>query len=77
MSAMSELDQELQELGFDATVREANGVLHIRCTACAALVINGHATHELRCPHATRECAGCSNRVPALQFSRFCEECRS
>ncbi len=46
----------------------------IRCSQCAALVINGTACHETGCPNDTHECNGCNAIVPARV--RYCEECR-
>ena len=52
---------ELQALGFDrsyALGRDDSGrftkAIRIRCSQCEALAINGHATHEQRCPNARR-----------------------
>lgn len=45
----------------------------VRCSACEALVIQGHATHETGCPNQTRECSECDALVPKRQ--RLCEDC--
>jgi len=47
---------------------------HVKCNACAALVINGVATHEIECPNAMHECAGCNVLVPMRV--KYCEDCR-
>lgn len=37
--------------GFSVKMNEERTGFHVRCTQCAALVINGVATHELGCPN--------------------------
>lgn len=79
MSTMSQLDERVQEieaLGFDRTTYDSDaGTIRVRCSQCEALVVNGVPCHETGCRNATRECCGCTNRIPALRFRRFCEEC--
>ena len=79
MSAMSRLDTYVQRLkaeGFDqAEYLPASHTWKVQCSQCEALVINGHPTHETGCRNAMRECAGCDTLIPALAFSRFCQEC--
>jgi hypothetical protein len=45
----------------------------VRCSQCAALAINGIATHERGCPNAVHECHGCEALIPVRQ--RYCAEC--
>lgn len=79
MSTMSQLDERVQEieaLGFDRTTYDGDaGAIRVACSKCEALVINGVPCHERGCVNATRECRGCTNRIPALRFRQFCEEC--
>lgn len=44
-----------------------------KCSQCEALVINGVACHETRCPNQSHECRGC-NAIVAYA-NRYCEEC--
>lgn len=64
----------LTALGFDRSARFGERRYAVGCSQCEALVINGVPTHESGCPHATRECRGCNNRIPARQT--WCEDCR-
>lgn len=44
----------LHRRGFDNSYRthDRSGIhIHVRCSQCEALVINGVATHELGCPN--------------------------
>lgn len=71
---MSKLSYYRETLGFDLAehipfTRE----YRIRCSQCAALVVNGYPIHERTCPHDTHECNGCNDRIPARQ--RYCEDC--
>lgn len=79
MSTMSQLDERVQEIvdrGFDRTTYDNDdGTIKVRCSQCEALVINGTPCHETGCRNAVRECSGCNNLIPALQFRRFCEDC--
>jgi len=67
-------------LGFDNSSlpnrakKDGTRPLHIACSQCEALVINGIATHENGCPNRTAECAGCSNRVSWNQ--KYCSDCQ-
>jgi len=45
--------EELVAQGFDRCT-ETDGGVHVRCSACAALVINGVACHETGCPNARK-----------------------
>lgn len=39
--------------GFDrSTLDEEEGTIRVRCSQCAALVINGMACHETGCPNS-------------------------
>lgn len=60
--------------GFDESYATADGV-RVRCSQCEALCICGVAAHETGCPHATHECAGCDEIIPARQ--KYCQECAS
>jgi hypothetical protein len=69
---MTRLDHYREALGFDLSARSGKYV-RVRCSQCEALVINGVATHEHRCPNAKHECNGCGNVIPMNQ--RYCEDC--
>jgi hypothetical protein len=72
---------ELHALGFDLSTKEVQreagrfqvDVLHVRCSQCAAVCVNGTPTHEQRCPNAVYECRGCDELIPMRQ--RYCSEC--
>ena len=59
--------------GFDASTRSTTGGVHLRCSQCQALAINGIGTHEHGCPHAVHVCKGCNALVPVRV--RYCAEC--
>ena len=62
-------------LGFDLAQHVPFTRTHkIRCSQCAACVVNGTPIHERNCPHDTRECSGCNARVPARV--KYCEDCQ-
>ena len=46
----------------------------IRCSQCAAVVINDIPAHEIGCPNNSHECNGCNSHIPVRQ--RYCEDCR-
>lgn len=70
---MSYLKEKLEALGFDRCVDTFDGGVAVRCSQCAAMIINGEPTHELKCPNAKRECNGCTAIIP---FNRkYCEDC--
>lgn len=47
--------QELKEDGFDLSrFNRSTGSWSVKCSQCEALVVNGVATHENRCPNAPR-----------------------
>jgi len=62
--------------GFDRSTQERTvpPTVHVGCSQCEALVINGLACHETGCPHATHECKGCNVQIPINQ--RYCEDCQ-
>lgn len=47
--------QELRDAGFDESTYNNNGSWSVRCSCCAALVINGIPCHELGCPNKSYE----------------------
>jgi len=66
---------ELRARGFDQSRHiPFTKTYHVGCSQCQALTINGVPTHETGCSNATRECAGCSPRIPASQ--RYCVDCQ-
>jgi len=64
---------QLKSLGFDRSVKTGR-YLHVYCSQCQALVINGMPTHETGCPNAVHECAGCNTLLPLAQ--KYCADCR-
>jgi hypothetical protein len=71
----------LESLGFDKVTvvhpeDAKRGLLvsyRVGCSQCAALVINGHPTHEIGCPNQTHNCEECG--VPIPRRFRRCEDC--
>jgi hypothetical protein len=64
----------LRLLGFDLSSHVSfTKQFHVACSECDALVINGHPSHENRCPNAKHECAGCNTIIPTTQ--RYCADC--
>lgn len=81
MSATQKQQARIDQLiadGFDLTVpygeRWRMHSICVKCSQCAALVINGTPTHETGCPNQTFECKGCNARVS--QRGAYCEDCR-
>ena len=64
---------QLERLGFNVDTLRGSKYMRITCDSCAALVINGTATHEHGCPNSKHECAGCYEIVPARV--KYCAEC--
>jgi len=58
--------------GFDLS-EPSDAYVQIRCSQCASCVVNGVPLHEHGCPNATRECHGCSARVPVRR--KYCDDC--
>lgn len=67
--------QTLRARGFDRSARLGKHRLHVGCSQCDALAINGVPCHETGCPNATHKCAGCNAEIPGR--ARYCEECAS
>lgn len=59
--------------GFDGTDSDGQHI-HVKCSQCKALVINGVAAHETGCPNAMHECNGCNALIAGR--ARYCEDCR-
>ena len=74
---MSRLAYVRDVLGFDKSkaIPFSSGIT-LRCSQCEALAICGVPTHEAGCPHMTRECEGCNNRIPARSWAKYCEDCQ-
>lgn len=50
------LGKRLHSLGFDLTAYDrSTGYYRVRCSQCAALVINGVPCHERGCPNQKRD----------------------
>ena len=66
----------LEARGFNATYSEVTDSILVSCDQCAALCINGTATHEHGCPNTTKECSECSCQMPARPAHRtVCDAC--
>lgn len=58
--------EQLQYLGFDESYRNPEeGTITVRCSCCAALVINGVPCHERGCRNQGYECRECGCHIPA------------
>lgn len=64
--------EQLIGLGFDRSYEDDEG-LHMRCSQCEALAIQGVPCHEHGCPHQTHECEECDTQIP--KGHRLCESC--
>ncbi len=64
----------LHSQGFDSsTYNKEFRHLHVLCSQCAAVVINGVPCHETGCPNEMHECNGCNE--PVGRNVRYCAEC--
>jgi hypothetical protein len=54
VQAMAERLAQLEARGFDKSRETDEGHVRVGCSQCAALVINGVASHETGCPNARR-----------------------
>lgn len=71
---MTRLAHYRDVLNFDATKHiPFTRQYSIRCSSCAAVVINNVPCHERRCPNAVHECAGCNEMIPMSR--RWCDDC--
>lgn len=71
-----ELDERLSQvsaMGFDRSFSDSKSVT-IRCSQCAACVVNGVPIHESGCPNEKHECHGCNSLVP--RGVKYCEDCQ-
>ena len=75
MATTKERLASLHARGFDDSYIVRGGIIKVRCSQCAALVISGIAAHETGCTNARRECSGCNAIIPIRQ--KYCEECNS
>ncbi len=64
--------EQLIELGFDRSEYTEDG-LHVACSQCAALCINGTPCHEGGCPNQTSKCKECDAIIPRGYYR--CEDC--
>lgn len=74
--------EELEALGFDRSASDGEGAISVRCSCCAALVINGVPCHETGCPNMvhTYHCFECGCDVlmqgrPRPLTNLLCEDC--
>jgi len=63
---------DVLDLGFDRSDSDGTHV-SVKCSQCAALVINGTPCHERGCPNRTKECAECETRIP--HYRHLCDGC--
>ena len=76
MSRKTGILHQLRRLGFDRScVVPFERGARIGCSQCQAASINGVPCHERGCPHATHECKGCNETIPARQT--YCADCAS
>jgi len=66
------LANQFIDRGFDQTYIRG-GAVHLVCSQCEALAINGMATHEQGCPNARHKCKGCNEQVAVNQH--YCADC--
>lgn len=52
-TSYAKLAAKIRKRGFDKSTACSDGV-HVSCSQCQALVINGIATHEHNCPNARK-----------------------
>lgn len=64
---------DVEERGFDRCHPTGRRGVHVGCSQCEALCINGIACHETGCPNQTRACDECGASIPKRQ--RLCESC--
>ena len=62
----TQLEQRQAE-GFDRSYVSSAEYVTIRCSQCDALVINGHACHEMGCQNRRIACPECGDMLPLLQ----------
>ena len=62
----------LESLGFDESRKSTAGI-HVSCSQCVALVINGVPCHETGCPNEMFECEGCDTLI---NYHGYCEDCQ-
>ena len=72
MKKLQQTDYYREQLGFRLSYRSGRYLVP-KCDCCEALIINGVPTHEIGCPRAVHECAGCNSLVPARQ--KYCQDC--
>ena len=73
MTTNKTLANRLIAQGFDGTYIR-NGSVHVLCSQCEALVLNGCATHEHGCLNTRHECRGCNEQIAIGQ--KYCQDCR-
>ncbi len=71
---MASTIKRLQGKGFDRARPSGFKHVHVGCSQCAALVINGVACHENGCPNQTWECKGCNAQVS--RRGAYCVDCQ-
>ncbi len=55
--------------GFDLSAPIASErSIKVACSQCAAVVINGHPSHEPACPNKPNRCRECGTTVPKGQL---------
>jgi hypothetical protein len=69
MAVTEQLILALEQRGFNVS---EDG--RVSCDQCAALVINGMATHELGCPNQKGQCRECGGTAES-RHARLCKEC--
>ena len=59
-------------LGFDLSAKHGKQI-HVSCSQCQALAVQGVAVHERGCPNNKRECRGCNELVS--RYQDYCQDC--
>lgn len=67
--------QTLRAQGFDESYHVPfTKQYKVKCSSCAACVINGIPCHETGCPNQVYECKGCNATVEYQ--GAYCEDCQ-
>lgn len=68
---------DLIDKGFDNSEDNDDVTVRVKCSGCAALVINGTPCHETGCPNkvVTRDCFNCGYPVVVGESCGCMEDC--
>jgi hypothetical protein len=68
---LTDILNALLDGGFDLSAI-GDGSVHIGCSQCEALAINGVACHEHNCPNTPHECRECGQTYASREDARRC-----